>query len=96
MWTFRKRAAGGVKLPSEVWKCDGRLQSTGRADKRVPKCGNPSACPAIRSVVRPALPLLWCPGATDHGWTGTLGALGELERMVEVSRQRCRSRWRPW
>jgi hypothetical protein len=47
---------------------------------------------------------LWSAGRADkhvprcgnNGRTGTLGAVGELERTVEVSRQRCRSRWRPW
>jgi hypothetical protein len=29
--------------------------------------------------------VLWCLGATDHGWTETLGAVGELGCMVEFS-----------
>jgi hypothetical protein len=33
-------------------------------------------------------------GATDHGRTGTLGAVGELERTAEISRQTHHSRWR--
>jgi hypothetical protein len=76
--------------------CDGRLWNAGRTDKHVHRCGNPSARPAIENVVLPALPLLWCPGATDHGRPGTLGAVGELEHTVEISRQTCDSRWRPW
>jgi hypothetical protein len=31
-----------------------------------------------------------------HGWTGTLGAVEELERAAEISQQTYRSRWRPW
>jgi hypothetical protein len=33
-----------------------------------------------------------CPGATDRGRTGTLGAVGDLELTVRISRQTCRSR----
>jgi hypothetical protein len=91
MWMCRKLAAGGVKLPNGV-TCDGRLWSDGRADKHVPRCGNPSTFPAIRSVVQPALPLLWCLGATSRtdwntwSWNVWSTSPGRF----------CRSRWRPW
>jgi hypothetical protein len=44
----------------------------------------------------PASPFLWCLGTTDRGRTGTLRAIGDLERTVEVSWQTCHSRWRLW
>jgi hypothetical protein len=96
---LRGRAGNGLPAGSSCpmgSPSDGRLWSAGRADKHVPRCGNPSARPALRSALRPALPFLWRPGVRDHGRTGTIGAIGGLERTVEVSRQRCRSRWRPW
>jgi hypothetical protein len=66
--------------------------------------GLTSACPsaAIPPHARP-YESLWTsfavalvPGCYSYGRTGTLGAVGDLERTVEVSRQKCSSRWRPW
>jgi hypothetical protein len=37
--------------------------------------------------MRPALQLLWCLGATDHGWTGTILAVGELECTADMSQR---------
>jgi hypothetical protein len=74
----------------------GRLWSAGRTGKHAPRRGNPSANLAKQNASRPASPLLWCPGASDRGRTGTLAAVGDLERTVEISQQTCRSRWRPW
>jgi hypothetical protein len=92
--TCRKWAAGGVKFRNSV--CGGRLWSAGRTGKPVPGCGNPSARPATQNLARPASPLLWCLGATDHGQTGTFGAVQELGRTADISRQKYRSSWRPW
>jgi hypothetical protein len=75
--------------------CGGRLRSDGRTGKPVPRWGNPSVRLATRNVVQPVSLLLWCLGATDHEGTGRHGAVGELQHMVEVSQQTCRSR-RPW
>jgi hypothetical protein len=74
--------------------CGGRFQSAGRTGKHVTRCGNPFTRLATQKAVRPALPLLWCLGATDHG--RTLEDEEELERTVEISRQTFRSKWRPW
>jgi hypothetical protein len=76
--------------------CGGGIWSAGRPGKTVPRCGKHSVRLATRNAVRPASLLLWCPGATDRGRTGTLGAVRELGRTAEVSRKVCRSRWRRW
>jgi hypothetical protein len=91
MWTCRKRAAGVVKSPNGVTV--GRFWRPGRTGKHVSRCCNPSARLATQNTVHPASRLLWCLCATDHGWTGTLGAVGELEHTSELSRQTRRSRW---
>jgi hypothetical protein len=54
----------------------------------VSRCGNPSVCLATRNAVPPASLLLWCLGATDRGWTGTLGDVRDLECMAKVSGKR--------
>jgi hypothetical protein len=78
------------------WLCVVRLWSAGRTGKLLPSCGNPSAHLATQNAVRLVSLLLWCLGVRDHGRTGTLGAVVELEYMAEVSQQRYRSIWTPW
>jgi hypothetical protein len=95
MCTCRKRAGGGAKSPNgvTVWR---RLWSAGMTGKHMPKCGNPFARLATQNALQPVSPLLLWLDATDRGRTGTLGAVVELERMAEVSRQRYRTRRTPW
>jgi hypothetical protein len=62
-----------------------------------------SSCPGAavllyawpHETVRQASLLLLYWGVINRGRTGTLGAVGELERTAECSRLICRSRWRP-
>jgi hypothetical protein len=61
-----------------------------------PRCSSPSVRLATQNAVCQISPLLWCLGATDHGRTGTLGIVEELERVAEISQQTYHSRWRPW
>lgn len=58
--------------------------------------GNPSVLLATKNAVGLASPLLWCLGATNHGRTGTLGAISELAIMIDISQQTCQSRLRSW
>jgi hypothetical protein len=95
MWTCRKRAAGGVKSPNRVtvWRETlERFQDwQGRAQVRQSFCtpGHTKRCEtSFAAALVPECDKLW----TD--WT--LGAVGDLERTVEISQQTCRSRWRPW
>jgi hypothetical protein len=54
----------------------------------VPRCGNPTARLATQNAARPASPLLFCSGRTDHVWIGTLGAVGDLQRRPSSSGRR--------
>jgi hypothetical protein len=60
-------------------------RGAGMIGKHVPRCGSPFARLATQNALCPASLLLWCPGVTDRGWTGTLGAVVELEHKAEIS-----------